>query len=55
MSKNLIASFSKAGAKVNGLFETTKYLEKFFFEVFLLDLSKALLRKGKKDNLEGTS
>ena len=47
MSKNLIALVSKAGAKVRGLFETTKCLEKFF-SAFLLALSKALLSKGKE-------
>ena len=50
MSKNLIASSSKAGAKVKGLFVTAKYFGSFF-QILLLVLSKALLAKGK----EGTN
>ena len=54
MSKNLIASVSKAGAKVRGLFETTKCLEKFFFQFFSWLFLRLSYRKGKKEQDEET-
>ena len=46
--KELVASVSKAGAKVRGLFLTTKLFRKFFFSFSFYIVSQALLRKGKK-------
>ena len=46
--KELVASVSKAGAKVSGLFLTAKLFSKFF-SVFLFNLFLRLsVRKGKK-------
>ena len=48
ISKNLLLSFLKAGAKVRALFLTTKLFRKFFL-VFLFTLvSLALYAKGKE-------
>ena len=48
ISKNLLLSFLKAGAKVRALFLTTKLFRKFFL-VFLFTLvSLALYTKGKE-------
>ena len=47
ISKNLLLSFLKAGAKVRALFLTTKLFRKFFYFFFLL-ISQALYAKGKE-------
>uniref|UniRef100_UPI002FD7B45A hypothetical protein n=1 Tax=Bacteroides ovatus TaxID=28116 RepID=UPI002FD7B45A len=47
ISKNLLLSFLKAGAKVRALFLTTKLFRKFFL-VFLFTRSLALYAKGKE-------
>ena len=48
ISKNLSLSFSKAGAKVKRLFQTTKLFLKFFSNFFPRLFSQALCAKGKK-------
>ena len=49
--KELVAFVSKAGAKVRGLFLTTKLFQKFFFIFFsFLLISQTLLRKGKNNH-----
>uniref|UniRef100_UPI00336C0351 hypothetical protein n=1 Tax=Bacteroides acidifaciens TaxID=85831 RepID=UPI00336C0351 len=48
--KELVASVSKAGAKVRGLFLTTKLFRKFFFIFSFLLISQTLLRKGKNNH-----
>ena len=45
--KELVASVSKAGAKVRGLFLTTKLFRKFF-QLFFLSVSQTLYAKGKE-------
>ena len=46
ISKNLLLSFLKAGAKVRALFLTTKLFRKFFFSFFfLLDFSGSLCER----------
>ena len=47
ISKNLLLSFLKAGAKVRALFLTTKLFRKFFSFSFY-SISLALYAKGKK-------
>lgn len=47
--KELVASVSKAGAKVRGFILTTKLFRKFFYFSFLL-ISQTLLRKGKNNH-----
>ena len=47
--KELVASVSKAGAKVSGLFLTAKLFRKFFFSFFLFNpFLRLSMRKGKK-------
>ena len=49
ISKNLSLSFSKAGAKVKRLFQTTKLFLKFFFQIsFRGSFRRLSVRKGKK-------
>ncbi|WP_394798755.1 hypothetical protein, partial [Bacteroides caccae] len=45
--KELVAYVSKAGAKVRGLFLTTKLFRKFF-QFFFLSVSQTLYAKGKE-------
>ena len=48
ISKNLLLSFLKAGAKVRALFLTTKLFRKFFFSFSFYSISLALYAKGKE-------
>ncbi|WP_228099381.1 hypothetical protein, partial [Bacteroides acidifaciens] len=48
--KELVASVSKAGAKVRGFILTTKLFRKFFFIFSFLLISQTLLRKGKNNH-----
>ena len=50
--KELVASVSKAGAKVRGLFLTTKLFRKFFFSLSFYSISLALYAKGKEGTKE---
>ncbi|WP_418193598.1 hypothetical protein, partial [Alistipes putredinis] len=45
--KELVASVSKAGAKVRGLFLTTKLFRKFFFSFSFYPFLRLSMRKGK--------
>ena len=45
--KELVASVSKAGAKVSGLFLTAKLFSKFFFHFSFRSVSRTLYAKGK--------
>ena len=48
ISKNLLLSFLKAGAKVRALFLTTKLFRKFFLVFSFYSISLALYAKGKE-------
>jgi len=48
ISKNLLLSFLKAGAKVRALFLTTKLFRKFFFSFSFYSIFLALYAKGKE-------
>ena len=48
ISKNLLLSFLKAGAKVRALFLTTKLFRKFFFSFSFYPFLRLSMRKGKK-------
>ena len=50
--KELAAFVLKAGAKVRGLFLTTKLFRKFFFVFLFRFISQALLAKGKEGKEE---
>ena len=47
ISKNLLLSFLKAGAKVRALFLTTKLFRKFFYFFSVYSFLRLSMRKGK--------